>query len=92
VFDVTTIAQAAFFVEGHGGIHHAYWLEYEIGGRRRTQVVVFKPQRLLLPPTGIALGYAASAYDITRPAVAAWLEAEGYRIVDEMDVAPKTSS
>ncbi len=78
-----TTRQATVFVEKDGETTLAYWLQYRVGGASETKsmVVVFKPERCLVPRDKIALGFKHAEIDLTFGQMEGWLRGKGYRLV-----------
>lgn len=75
------VDQRAVTVAGadHRGV--AVWTEYEIDGRRYTEVVVLAPERTLLPRDRIAHGVRAWERNVAREALEPWLARVGYEVL-----------
>lgn len=90
--DVSYRRQIALFVRAGASVSLAQWTEYEVDGRRRSALEVFKTTRTLLPRDGISQAVAASARDVAAEQIEAWLRERGYEVLSRMEgpTAPHT--
>jgi len=90
--DVSYRRQIALFVRAGASVSLAQWTEYEVDGRRRSALEVFKTTRTLLPRDGISQAIETSARDVAAEQIEAWLRERGYEVLSRMEgpTAPHT--
>ncbi|MBI5549142.1 MAG: hypothetical protein HY901_35095 [Deltaproteobacteria bacterium] len=77
--------QEAFVVTNGANNRLAFWMEYEVGGRRATTIAIIKPTRTLVPRDGMGFGIETTESNVSRVDVEAWFESCGYRVLRSID-------
>jgi hypothetical protein len=76
---------AAFVRTSTGGVRLVVWTAWESRGRRRSEVMVFRIVRTLLPRDRIGHAVESSMSDVPEEDLETWLMSHGYEMIARLD-------